>query len=386
MLERVAIYPPFRLRERMRGAWQATGKHPAWQAREIWSLRRCIGRLAPREYYQFGLYDDARFSTVEKRRFIGAETANWMLHLLNGRDWWAVRRDKLVLQSLLRGHGLPVAEVRATYHRYRHVAGAESLRTETELEAFLRSPRSYPCFGKPVVGGRGLGLVRLNAYDSATDQLLTADGRRFRTADMVASVAEYRQRGYLFQAVQHPHEHVRAICGDRLATIRMNALLDRTGPKLFRAYWRIPVAPHQDDTFWRAGNLAAALDLETGQVTRAVTRARTELIEVERHPDSGAPVKGAAVPGWRDLKDLCLEAASTMPGVKIQGWDLAPCERGPVILEGDTGGSFALPQLVSGAGLLDDQLLGFLASHGFRSRGALDRIRHMMRRARRWMR
>ena len=53
---------------------------------------------------------------------------------------------------------------------------------------------------------------------------------------------------------------------------------------------------------------------------------------------------------------MCLEAASAYPGLRLQNWDIAIGEKGPVILEVNVEGSMDLHQLAGGRGILDGAL------------------------------
>ena len=52
-------------------AMRDSGKSLLAQALEIAALRSGIGKLEPDEYYNYGLYDDRRFTRREKEQFLG---------------------------------------------------------------------------------------------------------------------------------------------------------------------------------------------------------------------------------------------------------------------------------------------------------------------------
>jgi hypothetical protein len=60
------------------------------------------------------------------------------------------------------------------------------------------------------------------------------------------------------------------------------------------------------------------------------------------------------------VNQLCRDAARAIAGLSMQAWDVAVCDRGPVIIEANVGGAFNLPQLAAGAGLLDEHFARFL--------------------------
>jgi hypothetical protein len=64
-------------------------------------------------------------------------------------------------------------------------------------------------------------------------------------------------------------------------------------------------------------------------------------------------------PNWTTLTGLCLKAARAFPGLRMQAWDVAPTERGPVLVEVNIGGDFNLPQLAHATGLMDERFRAF---------------------------
>jgi hypothetical protein len=205
-----------------------------------------------------------------------------------------------------------------------------------------------------------LGSVRLDRYDAAEDAVLSSSGEFARVDALVEELSPYATRGYLFQQVEHPDERVRAICGDRIATVRLVTLRGPDGPEIFRTLWKIPVDPNVADNFWRRGNMVAAVDSATGAVVRAVSGTGPSQQEMTRHPDTGAALAGFRIPWWPEACELCLVAARVVSGLAMQAWDIAISREGPTIIEANVGGDFNLPQIATGKGLLDNRFARFL--------------------------
>jgi hypothetical protein len=85
---------------------------------------------------------------------------------------------------------------------------------------------------------------------------------------------------------------------------------------------------------------------------------------VDRHPDSGERLFDAALPDWSAAVAQCLKAAALLSGLRLQAWDVALTDRGPVLLEVNVGGDFNLPQLARGAGIMDEGFRAFVARAG----------------------
>src|SRR5690348_1431739 len=277
----------FRLRDSAAAATRASGKSVSAQMRDIVALSRGFGGLSPREYYYFGLYDDSRFPEDEKKRFIGLGVQSQILWRCSDGQYWAISRDKLLFAALMAQHGFPLPNTQAVLHRFRKICSGRPLRSLGDAARFLRQEATYPLFTKPVKGMRSAGSARIDGYDAYTDELQLFPGRRARVDAYLESIERYVDEGYLFQDVQHPHERIRAVCGDRLATVRVVMMVGPEGGVPFRAVWKVPAGANVADNFWRRGNILCGVDPATGRVTRAICGTGTEQVDVANHPDTG---------------------------------------------------------------------------------------------------
>ena len=356
----------FRFRESASAATRASGKSLLSQMRDIVQLSRGFGGLSPREYYYFGLYDDRRFPEEEKRRFIGLGVQSQILWRCTDGQYWAMSRDKLLFAALMALHGFPLLNTQAVLHRFRIVPNARPLRSFGDVARFLRHEATFPLFTKPVMGMRSAGSARIDGYDAGNDELLLFPDHRVRVDAYLAGIERYLDEGYLFQDVQDPHERIRAVCGNRLATVRLVMMVGPDGPVPFRAMWKVPAGPNVADNFWRAGNILCGLDPATGRVTRAICGTGTAQVDVTNHPDTGVAVKDFVIPHWDRLLGMCRDASSVLPGITLQGWDICITDDGPVLVEVNVGGDFTLPQLGHAKGMLDERFKAYLDAHGFR--------------------
>jgi hypothetical protein len=371
LLDHAKLAPPINVCRLSRTVARTTGKSLLAQRREIFRLNLSIGMITPDEYYYYRLYDDQMFSPADKRRFLGIAAQRRILRHCTNRTWWGIVHDKLVFQAVLQAHGISMPRIAATYHGTRAFPGATVLRTTADVVRFLRECASYPLFGKPFDGMYSVGSVRLDGYDAGTDRVHLHTGSAVPVETLVEELAHYGSRGYLFQQVKHPDARMRAICGDRLACVRVVILLDAERPEIFRALWKIPTGFHVADNFWRQGNMLGAIDIANGSIIRVVTGVGPDLRETDRHPNSGAVIVGTTVPQWEAVKTLCLTAASLFPGLTMQAWDIGVCPEGPVVIEANVGGDFNLPQLATNAGLLDERFATFLAVRHYAARRKL---------------
>lgn len=338
------------------------GKGYFAQLSEIRKLRRAPGMIVPQEYYIFRLYDDALFDDKAKLEFVG-ETARPAVYVhCNDRSWAEVEQDKLAASRLLECEGFATPRSFALLHPERRVEGVEALTTPEGCADYLRNGAAYPFFGKPLDACESVGVVAVDGYESDEDCVVLRDGRAVPVADFVAKVSHFLDNGYLFQERLDPHPEMAALIGDRLSTIRLMVRLKDAGPELYRCVWKIPVGDNVADNVWRDGNLMAAVDVATGTARRVVLGYGPDEREVEVHPDTGQGLRGAVVPDWERLKQVCLEAAEAFPGLRLQAWDVAVTPAGPVLLEINGAGDFSMPQRAEGRGMLDPEFREYLRS------------------------
>jgi hypothetical protein len=360
ILQTVNVEPEIDIARAMRHAMTQHGKSAFAQLSDIWRLRFGPGKLQPKEYYYYRLYDDDCFSHEEKRRFLGKSRWGQVYRTCNQPDWWALAHDKLAYYALLQGQNLPAPENRALFHKYRQCGDLPALTSKSMLADHLRTAMVYPVFAKPVTGIRSTGVSSLKHYSAADDTLTLYDGRVVNVDDYVQEVETYTQDGYLFQEPLRPHDTIAVLSGDRLTTMRLIVGLDADGPSLMHALWKVPVGLNPADNFWRPGNLLGALDTETGRVRRMISGVGPDQQDVNCHPDTEAKLLDVTLPDWGAAVSVCLKAATMFPGLRLQAWDVALTDRGPVLLEVNIGGDFNLPQLALAEGIMSNAFEDFL--------------------------
>lgn len=341
-----------------REARQQSGKGLLTQATELLSLRFGAGRLGLSEYYFYRVYEHAR-TPEQRQRFAGWRLCRDLDRSLNSSNWRAIANDKLLMYGIFEGLQLPYPKLKAVYsappRRFPH---ALALHAAAQVEAFLRDPAAPPYFMKPLHGSYGRGACSVVGYEAGQDSLLLGNGERWKVAEAVAGVIERRHHGYLFQDLVVPHPDLREVCGRSVSSARVVVLLEESGPRLFRAVWKVPTGGNMSDNFMHGetGNLLALVDVQSGRVDRVITGVGTTMREVAVHPERGAALKGRTLPDWPAVRELCLSAASAFPGLKLQHWDVALGEQGPVILEINVEGSMDLHQLAGSRGVWDPEL------------------------------
>ncbi len=320
------------------------------------------GKVSFKDYTQLRLFDGAFWADADRRAVVGQHRGVEIHQQANYRhEWWGLFDNKIAMASYLAAYGFPTIPVLAVYAQDLGTTASHVARNAQELRRVLTDEANYPMFGKPAEGLQSLGSVGLKRYVPQSQCLETTDGRVIALDAFVADIVRHYAEGYLLQKFAVPHAAIRALCGERLATIRIVSLNTEAGPKVFRACWKIPAGANVADNYWRSGNLLAQLDLAQGLVLRVVSGSGLGLTRHEVHPDTRAGMIGFAIPHWDAIVAMVLGAARLMRHVPLIGWDVAALDGGPVIVEMNERPDFFLPQLADARGVLDTELTAFLA-------------------------
>jgi hypothetical protein len=98
------------------------------------------------------------------------------------------------------------------------------------------------------------------------------------------------------------------------------------------------------------GAVGCWVDLETGVLVRG--RTRESLQDTTVIPGTATPFVGFQLPDWPEMKALALRAAEAFPWARSIGWDIAPSDHGPVLIEGNEEWSPSLIQIPAPYGLM----------------------------------
>lgn len=343
------------------------GKSFGGQIREILKLGRNPSKLSPQDYFYFQLYDDAKYTSDEKSRFLG-ESIHWsIIRKCCDPDWWVLADDKHVAYTLLSAYGAPTPETQCIYHQgSRSFGNTPTCHSPEELHNFFVSEAGFPLFVKPNGGVGSFGVFFVEGYEPETREVLLAGDERASITQFAGQISG--NEGYLLQSNLKSHSDVAAICSNRVSTVRVIIILQDGQPEIIQSIWKIPAGDSIADNFWRKGNMLGAIDPGTGKVSRVIRGYGTELEEIKTHPQTEQQIEGITLPHWQEVTSLCLKYSQVFDKIRYQSWDVALCPEGPVVVEVNTGSAFNLSQLATGKGFMTDRFREFLDSCGYFSR------------------
>jgi len=256
------------------------------------------GKLGFDEYLALGLYDPARHEGADLRGFVGLKSMRSIWHSANFRlEFYDLIRNKISMTAMLEAHGFPAIPVLALFCTSAGYESAKCLHSVETLRQFLTDASHYPLFGKPENGFQSLGSASFQRYDAVAGVLVSENGSARPLDQFVQDVAEHYGDGYLFQPRVSPHPETKALCGERLSTVRVLTIYSAGMPHILRVCEKIPGGANLADNFWRPGNLLVQVDPASGKRGSAISGTGLDQQEHTHHPDTVG--RRAALPRMR---------------------------------------------------------------------------------------
>jgi Sugar-transfer associated ATP-grasp len=336
-------------------------------AKELWQLKLAPGGLLPADYFMYRLYDDITYSAQDKRRFISDNLVDRITYSCSDPQWPVLADDKWICYGLLQAAGFPVPRTLAVIDRTMRSFGREpKIDSPAALKDFLTGLNTYPLFAKANSGLGSFGAFIIIGVDG--DQVLLEQSSPVTFTDLFEK--RIGARTYLLQSCIDNHPTIKAF-SKYLATVRTVNMVKADTVWTPFALLKVPSTTSIADNYWRSGNLLANLDVDTGVIKRVVRGKGVELEELTDHPETGQRLIGLALPHWDKLRDINEACARLYGRLRYHSLDIALTPEGPQVVEINIGGSFVLPQIGSGTGLLSDGVYDFFKSCGCKFRGRL---------------
>ena len=335
--------------------------------KEYWRLSRGNGRLSINDYFLYRLFEDERLSMADKERFI-SDRIHWPIsHRCNDPGWAALTEDKWVSYTFMSACAIPTPTTLAVIDTSEREFGQlPKIAKPSELREFLSARTDFPLFAKDNTGIGSFGAFVIAGIEG--DLIMREHAEPIACDAVFAEIVG--KRSYLLQRFLENHPDIRPLA-KYCATVRTVNLVGDGRVLTPFALIKIPGPASIADNYWREGNIIADLDLDIGEIRRAVTGKGIALKELLHHPETGEPLVGKTLPFWKQLRALNETCARLYAPVQFNSLDIALTADGPTVVEINTGGGFDLPQLASGKGFLTDEVRDFFASSGwkFKRRG-----------------
>ncbi len=144
--------------------------------------------------------------------------------------------------------------------------------------------------------------------------------------------------GYLFQNVIKQHSQLNNLNPSCLNTMRIDTFINPDGKiDVISAYIRMSYKNAYVDNI-SSGGLLVGIDIDSGRLKKeGFSNLKDVGVKIfKEHPVTKTVFEGFTIPFFDKAKELVVEAARLMPGLRLVGWDVAISEEGPVIVEGNS--------------------------------------------------
>jgi hypothetical protein len=328
-----------------------TGKGIARQLADQFRLA-AVHAILPPWYYMFDLFDDellARAGGYLRRD----ETKGGIYRMLKSPNAKRGLQNKARFAERCYASGVRTPE---------HLLAKNGIIRDRDRRPVKSLPQ-IDLFAKPTDGrgGRGIEAWIFDGSGWSTD-----DGAPIGESALMEHFGELsRVENYLIQHRLVPHPELRDLSCDILTTVRIVTIRDEHGGhEATHAVFRMPTNPNAKVDNFHAGGLAAKVDIETGELSRASDIGlRPDSTWQTHHPYTGAQIAGRKLPYWSETLDLTRRAHAALPHWVVIGWDVAIVDDGPVVVEGNSGSDLDIVQRSHREPIGDSRFGELLAYH-----------------------
>jgi hypothetical protein len=166
------------------------------------------------------------------------------------------------------------------------------------------------------------------------------------------------------------HAFWRTLYPDSTNTMRLLTLWTpgEAAPFIAGAAQRVGTADTVPTDDFAGGGISCPIDRGTGRLGAGrmhPVKDRRPGRRFTSHPESGARLEGAVLPGWDRVTDAVLRAAASLPFNRMGGWDVMVDQDGePVILEANGNGGRVDVMQIHGGLLADPRVRRFYETEG----------------------
>jgi Sugar-transfer associated ATP-grasp len=218
---------------------------------------------------------------------------------------------------------------------------------------------------KPLTGTQGLGVHLLEESGGE----IFFDGQPLAADALLAQVKHLQD--YLVTGHVRQHPNVARVFPRSTNTVRLMTLWDDEAgaPFVASAVHRFGVARTAPVDSWTRGGVCAAIDLESGCMTKAVPKPLGEAPDFSScHPESGEPIEGVTIPHWPLIKNRLLDMAAVLHFIPYIAWDVIVTEDGFRVIEANNAPDLSMFQ-IHGPLLTDPRTRRFFECHVARLSG-----------------
>lgn len=249
--------------------------------------------------------------------------------------------DKILFHDTLSYYGLPVPK-RFFILRKGELREGSRILDGVDVDNILSRVSENRIFVKRFTGGAASGISVLSKDSNGN---WVTSNNSIVNSSTIKSI--YGGDGYIFEQQISQNKELSKINHDSVNTIRILTYKN----EIISASIRFGGKGSFVDNI-SAGGVAVSINLADGSFGEYGMR-MYDIKYYSEHPDSKIRFKGLGCPYWPEIKSLVSKTLKFLPYYTSVGFDIAVSEKGPLIVEINTGAGVGLSQIGKEEGLAD---------------------------------
>lgn len=281
------------------------------------------------EYYDFEF--EKRCEDFRKS-FLGLNEQRFYLDYLNPVKYYSLARNKYLAHKMLEGLGIRKTQLFCYYQpEARYMENDECAHDMMGVLRLLKKKGVSKCVIKTTESSHGdnVWVIDTIEYGDSDAVMTRFDGRIVKLSELLGLDA------LIFEGIVEQTDQFSAFNKSSVNTVRfMTTLYPDGSARVIATFLKIGRAGKCVDNAGEGGNVDVCVDIETGMLKYAIQyNGRRDILEIEKHPDSGNQLNGVRVDNWQPICEEVKRFQQAFPYCKAAGWDIAITDEGPVVIE-----------------------------------------------------
>lgn len=308
----------------------------------------------PEEAWQFGLMDPTTSDSMVSG-YVSKQALSRAQNRLNPLDWYYMTEDKSIFYRICQQLDIPAPEMYGiSYNRFPSwTADSSSPSRLAQWESILKD---IPHRGFVIKPSRSLFGRGVNVYSFRNDTLVDSNQCEVSYGQIAEKVLNEKDYDCLIIQERLKNHIAFSSVGnsDYLQTLRVITFVDEEGKSHILASFLKLIRGQNSTDNWdggKSGNLILCLDNETGNPEGVIFG--DSILDTSKYVTWASYCRntsgidaGFTVPQWDDVTELAHKLAHTFLPLRTIGWDIAVCDNGVKVLEGNyRAGPYPFPSL-----------------------------------------
>jgi len=321
-------------------------------------IHRLRSNTHPFDYYAYHFYENGK-TWKEKERYTSVSYSKYWPYETNLLKYNILFSDKYISKYLFKGLDIPTAKILGTIGWNMEVGNFK------DFEILIKKAPSVFVM-KLISGASGNGFIKIKKQN---DHLVSID-KSITVNELWERIQPHLERGYIVEEALINPPHIAILNPSSLNSFRVITFKGKNNTwKVIQRYLKVGRNGAEVDNS-NQGGLILTMD------RNGITGPGYDMIHDryhDDHPDNGKKLKGIKIPEIFEAEKLALKISKKFNFLGTIGWDIAPTEVGPKVLEGNLLWGPDNIQITSGP-IINDEMAEMLPRRHILSRYQKDRM------------